>query len=105
VSLSTNSDLRLARINQKGLAVAQRLQQLKAGKDVNFEQLADLTCSGSRLTPEERLRQYLDQINRARTRLLEGAYGQCLQCKQEFLSAQLDEMPWVELCVACDAPT
>lgn len=105
MSLSAESDLRLARINQKGLAVAQRLQQLKAGKEVNFEQLSDLTCSGPRLTPEERLRQYLDQINRARTRLLEGSYGRCLQCKQEFLSAQLDEMPWVEHCRACEAST
>jgi RNA polymerase-binding transcription factor DksA len=103
MSHQQGNDLRLQRINQKGWEVAQKLQSLKAGQDVSFAQLGKLFADGPRETPEERLRRYLDQINRARTRLQDGTYGHCSGCGKALAIPQLDEMPWVEYCRACAA--
>ncbi len=94
--------LRLKRINDKGLGVATRLSELLAGKDVD---LGAIGLSGPELVDDKemRLRGFLDQINAARQRLLSGAYGVCLACGAPFPDAALDEMPWIERCSDCVA--
>lgn len=94
---------RLEHINQKGWEVAQRLAKVKAGQNLRLEDIKGLTADDVQETPEERLRRFLDQINAARTRLSTDDYGKCLQCGAPFQPAQLDEMPWVELCHGCAA--
>ena len=96
------NDQRLALINKKGWDVAQKLQELKARKNVSLSDfLKDM--GDDKESPEVRLRRYLDLINRSRGRIQNGPYGLCLSCGRPFLEAELDEMPWVELCRACAA--
>lgn len=94
--------LRLKRINAKGLGVATRLSELLAGKDVD---LGAIGVSGPDLVDDKemRLRDFLDQINGARQRLLSGGYGACLACGAPFPEAALDEIPWIERCADCEA--
>ena len=92
--------LRLKRINAKGLEVATRLSDLLANKDVTLADLEGLAELG-RSQKEVRLRAYLDQINAARQRLLDGTPGVCLSCDVPLGDAVLDEQPWIERCSAC----
>ena len=95
-------DLRLGRINQKGLEVATRLAELKAGQNIS---LADMESPGldiEAMTQEERIRAFLDLINAARTRLMSGDYGRCLACDAELTPAALDELPWTQRCADCE---
>lgn len=94
---------RLNRINAKGLAVATKLSEVLAGKDIDLSELGDLRGIDPRDTKERRLREYLDTINAARTRLLKGDYGICLECKEPLGDALLDETPWATLCNDCRA--
>ena len=96
--------LRLKRINAKGLEVATRLSDLLANKDVTLADLEGLVELG-RSQKEVRLRAYLDQINAARQRLLDGTLGACLSCDVPLGDAVLDEQPWIECCSACLAHT
>ena len=94
--------LRLQRINQKGLEVATKLADLKAGQNIT---LADMDTPGldlEAMSKEERIRAFLDLINAARTRLLSGAYGSCLACAADLAPAALDEVPWTERCADCE---
>ena len=97
------NDERLALINKKGWDVAQKLQELKARKNVSLSDFLKDDGGDPKEPPEVRLRRFLDLINRARARLRDGPYGLCLECSAPFKPAQLDEMPWVELCHACAA--
>ncbi|MDP6945779.1 MAG: hypothetical protein QF464_16635 [Myxococcota bacterium] len=93
--------LRLGRINQKGLEVATRLAELKAGQNVT---LADMGAPGldiEAMTKEERIRAFLDLVNASRARLMSGDYGRCLSCDVTLGSAVLDEVPWTERCTDC----
>ena len=93
--------LRLQRINQKGLEVATRLAELKAGQDIT---LADMESPGldvEAMTKEARVRAFLDLVNAARTRLGTAAYGLCLACSVPLDDAGLDERPWLERCADC----
>jgi RNA polymerase-binding transcription factor DksA len=98
---SNVQERRLQAINRKGWDVAQKLIELKANQDITLEELADLHGGEPGATPEERLRQFLDRINAARTRLIENDYGLCLDCEEPLDDAALDETPWVERCSAC----
>jgi RNA polymerase-binding transcription factor DksA len=101
--MSSSQQLRLTRINQKGWEVAQKLQAVKAKTLDSVEEIFDELSDGKKLRVEERLRAWLDQINRARKRLQDGDYGLCLSCGKAFSDLELDEMAWVEYCALCDA--
>ena len=66
------------RINRKGLEVATKLADLKAGQNIT---LADMQTPGfdtEAMDAEGRVRAYLDLINAARVRLNGADYGRCL---------------------------
>lgn len=96
-----DTNLRLDRINQKGMAVAQRLMDLMAGKDVDLSELGDLRGLDLIDSKEMRLRAFLDQINRARKRLSSQEYGLCVGCQAPLEPVALDETPWMEGCGTC----
>ena len=93
--------LRLQRINQKGLEVATRLAELKAGQNITLSEMMTPGLDVEAMTKEERIRAFLDLINASRTRLMSGVYGQCLACGVEIAPAALDEIPWTERCAVC----
>ena len=93
--------LRLQRINRKGLEVATKLADLKAGQNIT---LADMQTPGldtEAMDAEARVRAYLDLINAARVRLNGADYGRCLACDEALDEAALDETPWLERCARC----
>ena len=92
--------LRLDRINGKGLEVATKLSELLAGKDVDLATLNPYEDDPN-IKKEERLRAYLDQINAARRRLLDGDFGACQACGETFRAEVLDETPWIGVCEPC----
>ena len=102
--LSAQDKKRLETINKKGWEVAKKLEEVKARQDTNFEKLAKAFGDegDKKEPPEVRLRRYLDMINRARKRMLDDEYGGCIECDKPFKPLELDEMPWVERCHACD---
>ena len=93
---------RLARINAKGLAVADRLADLLAAKNVTLAEMGDLNDLGLADLKEIRLRSFLDRINAARVRLTTAEYGRCSECGIRFQEAVLDETPWIEQCTECN---
>ena len=95
--------LRLRRINQKGLEVATKLAELKAGQNIT---LADMETPGldtKAMDREARVRAFLDLVNASRTRLNAGNYGRCLACGDVLDALALDETPWLERCPTCAA--
>ncbi len=45
----------------------------------------------------------LQQVEAARTRLREGAFGMCLSCEEEIAMKRLLAVPWTMFCVSCQA--
>ena len=45
----------------------------------------------------------LRQVERARLRLAEGRYGQCVSCGEKIAPARLQALPAAESCVTCVA--
>ena len=95
-------DLRLRRINQKGLEVATKLAELKAGQNITLSDMGTGGLDIEEMTKEERIRAYLDLVNDARTRLMSGDYGRCRACDAELSPASLDEIPWMQRCADCE---
>ncbi len=91
-------------INRKGLAVATKLADLKAGKDADLRDFELTGWADENLPKEKKLRLWLDSINGARRRLLDGdgsAYGRCLTCGAEIEPHALDDVPWLERRADC----
>ena len=103
MSDNAKTQARLAKIGQKGWEVAQKLHEVKANQNADLRVLGRLFKDDTDEPPEERLRRYLDMINAARERQNGGDYGNCLNCGKAFSDAELDEMPWVDLCNRCAA--
>ena len=45
----------------------------------------------------------LEAVNRALERIIEGTYGQCLQCGHDISFARLEAMPTTAFCVSCQS--
>jgi len=100
--LNETMQKRLSAIGAKGWDIAERLAKLKANKHFDLSDIdgPNLDLSAPK---EERLRAFLDMIERSRTRLLadDGSYGYCLSCTHAFTEIELNEMPWIEYCSKC----
>ena len=90
-----------SRLMAKGQNVASRLAEVLAGKDINLSALGDNNVK--RLRPEERLRAFLDLINRKRQTLDNSPndFGRCEACNADLGLVALQEMPWAERCREC----
>ena len=88
---------------RKGHEIAIKLSAVLAGKEVRLIELADLRQRGPVLTPEQKLRRYLDLVNERRKALEseDGSYGVCEVCKEPLSEAELDMMAWATRCRGC----
>jgi DnaK suppressor protein len=59
---------------------------------------AEREFSARALEQESRL---LRQVEAARDRLRNGAFGACLWCEEEIASKRLNAIPWAAYCVSC----
>ena len=81
----------------KGQDVADQLEALLAGKEVN---LTDLPAPTAGESPEERLRRFLDAIDRAIKAFETDAFGRCEICGVDLSRVALAEQPWLAACPA-----
>lgn len=81
----------------KGTGVAQMLEQVLSGKDVDLG--AGIPALGAS-DKECRLRSFLELIDRGIKRALAGRFGRCGVCEEALQAAVLDERPWTERCPA-----
>jgi hypothetical protein len=80
----------------KGQDVARLLEEMLAGKEVDLGGVPLLAASDE----EQRLRQFLDLIDRGIKRTGTDKYGRCAVCGDALAAAVLDEQPWSERCAA-----
>jgi len=83
------------RLLAKGTEVANQLEALMAGKDVDLD--AGIPELGT-TDKELRLRRFLELIDRGIKRADTGRFGRCAVCGEALLPAVLDERPWTERC-------
>lgn len=48
-------------------------------------------------------RQILTLVNEALERIRMGAYGSCLECREEVQPKRLEAVPWARHCIECQA--
>ena len=79
----------------KGSDVADLLEQVLAGKDVDLG--AGIPQLGAD-DKELRLRRFLELIDRGVKRAGTDRFGRCAVCGEALAQAALDEQPWTERC-------
>ena len=82
----------------KGQDVADQLEALLAGKEVDLASLP-VPVRGDE-DPELRLRRFLDQIDRAIKAFDTDAFGRCERCGVELDRTALGQQPWLATCPA-----
>ena len=79
----------------KGGQVAQLLEELLSGKDVDLGQgIPELGAEDKEL----RLRRFLEMIDRGIKRAGSDRFGRCAVCGEALPQAVLDQQPWTERC-------
>jgi len=82
----------------KGQDVADLLEELLSGKNVDLASLPVPVAPGQ--DPELRLRNFLDQIDRALKMFDTDAYGRSQVCGTDLDRVALREQPWLATCPA-----
>ena len=86
----------------KGRDLSDKLAALMAGKRVTIDELLNPKPGE---TPEERVRRYLDEVDRRIKAIArgDGSYGRCAACDAPLAYAELEQLPWADRCRACAA--
>lgn len=80
-----------------GKGVADQIERIKAGQDVNLSELDAFGLSPVGETKEERLRRYLDHLM-ARLKVVgDPKFGWDAERGEFWTVAELDEQPWADL--------
>lgn len=70
--------------------------------DPNFADSSQVTAErGEAEALAEKLRDTLEEVEAALTRLAEGTYGRCERCGQPIAPARLEAMPTARTCINC----
>ena len=80
----------------KGQDVAELLEAVLSGKDVDLSSLPVPLAPGQ--SPELRLRNFLEQIDRAIELFETDAYGRCQSCGVDLDRGALQQQPWLAMC-------
>ncbi len=80
----------------KGQDVAELLEAVLSGKEVDLASLP--VPSGPGQDPELRLRNFLEQIDRAIKAFDSDAYGRCQLCGVDLDRGALQQQPWLATC-------
>jgi hypothetical protein len=87
----------------KGQQLAKELEKLMAGLEVRLEHLGPGMPPYGDKPKRERVRKYLDQVDRVVKSFDAGTYGRCADCREAIDETRLEEMPWTERCARCFA--
>jgi RNA polymerase-binding transcription factor DksA len=88
------------RLLAKGRELAEILAELMAGQSPGAADLLDAEPGETKI---EKVRRYLDLVDRAIKRVPAGKYGTCIECGRPLPRALLSEIPWTERCPGCAA--
>ena len=80
----------------KGQDVADLLEAVLAGKDVDLASLPVPLSPGQ--DPEQRLRSFLEQIDRAIKAFDSDTFGRCQSCGVDLDRGALEQQPWLATC-------
>ncbi len=80
----------------KGQDVADLLEAILDGREVDLTSLPPPTTPGE--TPEQRLRKFLEQIDRAIKAFDTDRFGRCEICGVNLSRAALQQQPWLATC-------
>lgn len=101
--VSTLTEQQLTKLRKqllrKGADINAQLVELLSGRDVDTTKLPSITKPGER--PAERLRRFLDLIDRRLHQIKNGSYGRCDKCDQPIPFESLEQMPWADVCQGC----
>lgn len=89
------------RLLVKGRELAEDLAALMAGQEPKAIDLLDAKPGETKI---EKVRRYLDLVDRKIKAVAAGGYGRCEGCDQPIPHRLLAEMPWMDRCPACAAP-
>jgi RNA polymerase-binding transcription factor DksA len=86
------------RLLAKGRELAEDLAALMAGQRPKATDLLDARPGE---TPIEKVRRYLDLVDRKIKAIAAGSYGRCAGCGTPFANVELAEIPWLDRCRSC----
>ena len=92
---------RVTNLQSEVASTEKQLEDLLAGQNVT---LIDLPLPGQadpEWTKLIRLRMYKKLLNDTIKRMNEGPYGFCRGCQKPIPLAELEQMPWAEICTDC----
>lgn len=85
---------------KKGAEVNEKLVAILNGKQVRIE---DLLGGQRGESKEEKLRRWLNLIDKKIKAVAAGTYGTCEACGKDLDFVGLEQVPWAEVCPECAA--
>ncbi len=96
--LENERDLVLAKLQSKG---TEKIREASLKHPDEADIAAQEVETGMSLRMGNRESLYLKKINKAISRLSEGAFGECQACGSEISERRLEARPTAELCIIC----
>lgn len=95
-------EARMAELEEDSFDATQSDITGEVGLDEDFADAGTATFERERdLSIRNNIRDLVDQMNRAITRIDDGTYGTCERCGQPIDAARLRELPHASLCLDC----
>jgi len=91
------------RLLKKGAEINEKLTQLLNGQNPSVDGLFGPSKPGE--TPIERLRRFLALVDGRIQAIRAGRYGRCATCGEPLPYAHLEQVPWIDTCERCAAPS
>jgi DnaK suppressor protein len=80
-------------------------QDGRAADDDSAQDVADKAASSYNkeflFSQSNNERQLLQMVEAALSRIVEGAYGECISCGEEINAKRLEAVPWARHCIKC----
>ena len=84
----------------KGQSLATALEKLMSGLEVRLDQLGPGLPEHPSRSRIQKLRAWLDDVDRIIKSFDGGTYGTCPRCGETMSETELDELPWRSACGA-----
>jgi RNA polymerase-binding transcription factor DksA len=88
------------RLLKKGSEINEELTNLMSGKRMRLAE-GEIPVAKPGETPIERLKRFLNLVDRKIKSVAAGTYGRCDECREPLPFESLDELPWADTCRAC----
>lgn len=86
---------------KKGAEINEKLTQLMNGLNPSMHDILSGGSPGE--TKIEKLRRWLELVDKQIKRIGRGEYGTCVQCSEALTFEGLSQVPWADTCPTCAA--